>query len=244
MFQHLFERVGFGWAVRISGFISLAACCIAVATITSLRPPTQQKAPLLDLTLFHDVPFVLMVAGSILICLGLFIPFFYIADYAKDQHISANTVFYIISAMNGGGILGRLLPPLLSDAVGKFNVMVPCALLMGLSAFVFWTFAKSLVAIILFAVVYGFFSGAFIAMLIPCVAQISQLNEIGTKIGLLYSIISFAALAGGPAAGALLRAGHGSYTGMIVLCGVSNVAGALFMLVARLRLDRRILALV
>ncbi len=52
------------------------------------------------------------------------------------------------------------------------------------------------------------------------------------------------ALAGGPAAGALLRAGHGSYTGMIVLCGVSNVAGALFMLVARLRLDRRILALV
>ncbi|EIW52339.1 MFS general substrate transporter [Trametes versicolor FP-101664 SS1] len=175
--------------------------------------------------------------------LGLFIPFFYIADYAKDQHISANTVFYIISAMNGGGILGRLLPPLLSDAVGRFNVMVPCALLMGLSALVFWIFAKSLVAIILFAVVYGFFSGAFIAMLIPCVAQISHLNEIGTKIGVLYSIISFAALAGGPAAGALLRAGHGSYIGMIVLCGVSNVAGALFMLVARLRLDRRILAL-
>lgn len=210
MFQHLFEHVGFGWAVRISGFISLAACCIAVATITSLRPTTQQKAPLLDLTWFHDIPFVLMVAGSILICLGqcymfkalrrsrlykllgLFIPFFYIADYAKDQHISANTVFYIISAMNGGGILGRLLPPLLSDAVGRFNVMVPCALLMGLSALVFWIFAKSFVAIILFAIVYGFFSGAFIAMLIPCVAQISQLNEIGTKIGVLYSIISFA----------------------------------------------------
>ncbi|KAI0823283.1 MFS general substrate transporter [Trametes gibbosa] len=244
MFQHLFERVGFGWAVRISGFISLAACCIAVATTTSLRAPTQQKAPALGLALFRDVPFVLVVGGSLLICLGLFIPFFYIADYAKDNHISANTIFYILSAMNGGGILGRLAPPLLSDAVGRYNVIVPCAFLMGLSALVFWIFAKTLVAIILFAVVYGFFSGAFIAMLIPCVAQISELSEIGTKIGVLYSIISFAALAGGPAAGALLRAGQGSYTGMIVLCGVSNVAGAVFMLAARLRLNRRILALV
>ncbi|KAH9849483.1 MFS general substrate transporter [Lenzites betulinus] len=244
MFQHLFERVGFGWAVRISGFISLAACCIAVLTITSLRAPTQQKTPSLGLALFRDVPFMLVVGGSILICLGLFIPFFYIADYAKDNNISANTIFYILSAMNGGGILGRLAPPLLSDAVGRYNVIVPCAFLMGLSALVFWIFAKTLVAIILFAVVYGFFSGAFIAMLIPCVAQISQLSEIGTKIGVLYSIISFAALAGGPAAGALLRAGHGSYTGMIVLCGVSNVAGAVFMLAARLQLNRRIFALV
>ncbi|KAI0629937.1 MFS general substrate transporter [Trametes polyzona] len=244
MFDHLFDRVGFGWAVRISGFISLAACCVAVATVTSLRPPAQQKPPALSLTLFRDVPFMLVVAGSLLICLGLFIPFFYIADYARDNHIPAHTVFYIISAMNGGGIFGRLAPPLLSDAAGRFNVMVPCALLMGLSALVFWVFAKTLVAIILFAIVYGFFSGAFIAMLIPCVAQISELNEIGTRIGVLYSIISFAALAGGPAAGALLRAGHGSYTGMIVLCGVSNVAGALFMLAARLRLDRRIMVLV
>ncbi|KAI0350162.1 MFS general substrate transporter [Trametes cingulata] len=244
LFQQLFERVGFGWAVRISGFISLAACCVAVATVTSTRPPGQQKASVLNYALLRDVPFVLVVAGSILICLGLFIPFFYIADYAKDNGISATTIFYILSAMNGGGTLGRLAPPLLSDAVGRFNVMVPCAFLMGLSALVFWIFAKSLVAIVLFAIVYGFFSGAFIALLIPCVAQISDRKEVGTKIGMLYSIISFAALAGGPAAGALLRAGHGSYTGMIVLCGVSNVAGSLFMLWARLRLDRRTLAVV
>ncbi|KAI0671264.1 MFS general substrate transporter [Trametes maxima] len=241
MFQQLFQRLGFGWAVRISGFISLAACCIAVTTITSLRPPTPQKTPILNPAWLRDVPFVLVTGGGILICLGLFIPFFYIADYARDHGIPSSTVFYILSAMNGGGILGRLAPPLLSDAVGRYNVMVPCAFLMGLLALVFWTFAKTLVAILLFAIVYGFFSGAFIAMLIPCVAQISDLQEIGSRIGMLYSIVSFAALAGGPAAGALLRAGNGSYTGMIVLCGVFNIAGSVFLLCARFRLDRRIM---
>lgn len=127
--------------------------------------------------------------------LGLFIPFFYIADYARDHNISANTAFYIISAMNGGGILGRLVPPFASDLLGRFNIITPCAFLLGLSALVFWVFAKTLVSIVLFAIIYGFLSGAFIAMLIPCVAQISEgekIKEIGTRIGILYSIISFA----------------------------------------------------
>jgi hypothetical protein len=47
-----------------------------------------------------------------------------------------------------------------------------------------------LVALMLFAAVYGFFSGAFISLITPCVAQISDISQIGTRIGMLYSIIS------------------------------------------------------
>ena len=92
--------------------------------------------------------------------------------------------------MNAGGIPGRLLPSMLSDKLGRFNVLVPCAMFTGLSAVVFWPFAKDLAAIVVFAVVYGFFSGAFNALVIPCVAQISDIREIGTRVGVLYSIIS------------------------------------------------------
>ncbi|KAI8986299.1 MFS general substrate transporter [Trametes punicea] len=244
MFRDLFERVGFGWAVRISALISLAACCVAIVTVTSLRSPTQAKAPFVDLALLRDIPFLLLTAGSVAICLGLFIPFIYIAEYARDKSISDDMAFYILSALNGGGILGRLAPPFLSDALGRFNVLVPCAFLMALLALLFWMFAKTLATIIVFSVLYGFFSGAFTAMIIPCVAQISPDGKIGTRIGMLYSIISFGALAGGPAGGALLKAGHGSYTGMIILCGVSNLAGSFFLLWARLHLNRRTMALV
>ncbi|RDX44144.1 MFS general substrate transporter [Lentinus brumalis] len=247
MFKQLFDTVGFAWAVRIltvSGFISLACCIVAVCTVTTSQPPVRREGPLLDSSHFRDVPFVLVISGSVFVCLGLFIPFFYIADYAQDHGLSANTAFYIISALNGGGIIGRLAPPLVSDVVGRFNVITPCAFLLGMSALVFWIFAKTLVSILLFAILYGFLSGAFIAMLIPCVAQISEgekLKEIGTRIGMLYSIVSFAALAGGPAAGAILKANNGSYHGMIILCGVANLVGSLFMLWARFRLDSRLL---
>ncbi|KAI1789938.1 MFS general substrate transporter [Ganoderma leucocontextum] len=224
MFQRLFVEVGFPWAVRISGFISLACCAVAIATVTSRREPVRHQAPWIDGKIFQDVPFMLAVAGSVFVCLGM------------TTGISATTAFYVLSAMNGGGIVGRLAPPLVSDFIGPFNIIVPCAFLLGLSPLVFWIFAKSLVAILLFAILYGFLSGGFIAILIPCVAQISEPNEIGTRIGVLYSIVSFGALAGGPAAGALLKADHDSYAGLIALCGVANILGSFFMLWSRIRL--------
>lgn len=92
--------------------------------------------------------------------------------------------------MNMGGIFGRIAPAWLSDTVGRFNLLAPSAFLSGLSCLVFWLFAKSLVSIMAFAMTYGFFSGAFISVITPCIAQISDITVIGTRIGMLYSIIS------------------------------------------------------
>ena len=71
MFQRLFAQVGFPWAVRISGFISLACCTFAVTTVTSRRSPVRDAGPWLDIKVFKDAPFMLVVAGSALVCLGL-----------------------------------------------------------------------------------------------------------------------------------------------------------------------------
>ena len=40
------------------------------------------------------------------------------------------------------------------------------------------------------AALYGLFSGAFNALIIPCVAQISGPADIGTRVGMLYTSIS------------------------------------------------------
>ena len=93
--------------------------------------------------------------------------------------------------MNAGGVLGRFVPPLLSDMFGCYNVMFPSVFLMGLLTLVFWPFATTVASIMLFAAIYGFFAGAFNALIVPCIAQISDIREIGVRIGLLYSIISF-----------------------------------------------------
>jgi MFS family permease len=122
---------------------------------------------------------------------GLFIPFFYIVDYAHDLAIPARMTFIVLAVMNAGGVIGRIAPAYLSDTLGRFNLLAPAAFLSGVLCVLFWMFARALVPLMLFAAAYGFTSGAFISVITPCVAQISDIRQIGSRIGILYSIISF-----------------------------------------------------
>lgn len=195
----------------------------------------------------------------------MFTPYFYIADYTESLHISSNAAFCVLSAMNAGGVFGRVVPAWLSDKIGRFNLLCPSAFLSGLSCLVLWMFGKDLLAIIFFAVLFGLFSGAFISVVTPCVAQISDIREIGTRIGALYTLISvpwvsscsiclffvahltrtcffsYSSLFGGPIAGALVQSQNGVYTASIALAGSSMILGSVLLLITKLMIDQRFL---
>ncbi|KIY52448.1 MFS general substrate transporter [Fistulina hepatica ATCC 64428] len=252
MYQRLFEAVGFGWGVRISCLISTVCCGIALLTVSCHEFKEKDPGPCVDCSSVRDMRFILLAGGSCFVSLGIYIPNFYISEYALTASISPAMTFYVLSVLNAGGIFGRIAPASLSDAVGRFNLIVPAALLSGVACLVFWLFAKTLVPIMLFAAVYGFLSGAFIALITPCVAQISELRVIGTRIGMLYTIVSVPSLVGEPIAGALLAHAqqHAAsvaptttvYTSMIIYSGATLVAGSLLIFCAKLQTDRRILA--
>ncbi|KAF7300014.1 Monocarboxylate permease-like protein [Mycena kentingensis (nom. inval.)] len=244
MLERLFQQVGFGWAIRISGLVSGVGCCLALATVTRYAPPKQRGAACRLGDTFRDSRFTLLAAGSCFVALGLFIPFIFIVEYAHDIAIPARQDFIVLAVMNAGGILGRFVPAYLSDRVGRFNLLVPSALLSGLLCVFLWIFARTLAPLLVFAAAYGFTSGAFISLITPCVAQISDIRMIGSRIGILYSIIATPAVIGAPTAGALLQAGgklH-SYTGMVLFSGLTLIVGSLFLLLAKLKIDPRLLA--
>lgn len=209
MLQRLFLTCGFGWGVRISGFICLALCAVACCTVSSRLRRARASAPWFDMRHLRDEQFVLLTVGSVFISLGkviasitwqhrahiaptgLFIPNFYIVSYAIDRGVSPDTAFYVLAVLNAGGILGRIAPAMLSDAAGRFNILVPAAALTGLCTLLGWTLARGLPGILLYAALYGFCSGAFNALILPCIAQVSRITEIGARIGLLYSVLSF-----------------------------------------------------
>jgi MFS family permease len=142
--------------------------------------------------------------------------------------------------MNAGSVVGRVLPAYLSDAIGRFNLLAPFAFLAGLSCLFLWRFAHTLPLVFVFASLYGFFSGAFISVINPCVAQISDEHELGTRIGMLYSLISFPALLGGPVAGMLLARHQDSYEEIAIFSGLNLVIGSLLILCAKLAINRNL----
>ncbi|EIW56757.1 MFS general substrate transporter [Trametes versicolor FP-101664 SS1] len=239
LLQYLFAHVGFARGLQISAVICLVLCATATATVTSRIAPgkVETEKPWFNLRALKDARFSLLVIGSCFVSLGLFTPFCFIVSYATDHNVDPTTAFYVLALLNLASVLGRIAPAHFADAFGRFTLLVPCAFLAGLSTLLLWSTAHTLPQLLVYAAMYGLFSGAFNALIVPCIAQISDIREIGMRIGLLYSIISFPSLIGNPTAGALLRVCHGSYTGLIVLSGVSVMVGSLFMLASKLRIN-------
>ena len=70
--------------------------------------------------------------------------------------------------------------------------MTICSLLTGGSILALWlpfSYHPSHAGIIVFAVVYGFVSGAVVSLLMPCVAKVGSIETIGQRFGTFQTVI-------------------------------------------------------
>lgn len=137
--------------------------------------------------------------------------------------------------LNGIGLLGRLLPNYLADRVGPLNLLAPACLLSGLMMF-FWIDVDSPWKLYVWTTFYGITGGA-IQSLFP--AGLSSLTtdprKQGTRMGMVFTIVSFAVLTGNPIAGAIITGTPGNkYIGAQVFAGCDLLVGSGFIVAARM----------
>lgn len=227
MFHSLQPRIGFGWTTRIIGLIALVTLGFAnLVTRRRVLPTTRRK--LLDVSALREAPFMLCTAGFFFGFLGLYIPFFYITPYALIKtRAGATLAFYFVPILNAGSIVGRLVPNALADRIGALNVLIPCTLACGVLAFT-WTAVHENAGLIAFAILYGFFSGAFVSLPPSTITSLSNdLSKVGTRLGMSFGICGIGVLIGSPVGGALLNLHTGHFfhaqlfgaVVMIISCG-------------------------
>lgn len=96
-----------------------------------------------------------------------------------------------------------------------------------------WIPGKTNATIIVYLIVFGFTSGGFISLGPACIAQISDIRQIGIRTGTAYAVQSFGGLTGAPIAGAILKAQNGDYLGLQLFCGLSMLVGFIMFSIAR-----------
>ena len=65
------------------------------------------------------------------------------------------------------------------------------------------------------------------------VASFSDVRSIGTRNGSLYGVAAFGVLIGSPVAGAIVGDQDGSFSGLIIFCGLSILVGTVFAIMSR-----------
>ncbi|KAK4140138.1 major facilitator superfamily domain-containing protein [Dichotomopilus funicola] len=229
--DRVMQRVGFYGAVRYTALligILLALSCFAVRSRMP-RKKWNRDAKWFDVGLFKEKQFALYTFGSFFVMWGLWAPFDFISSMALSRDFSPELSFYLISIINAASIPGRILPPHLGDRIGHFNVLTVSGLLTGASILALWlpfNYHTSQAGIIVFALVYGFVSGAFVCLLMPCVAKSGSLDTLGQRFGTFQTIIAVSSLTGLPIMGAILnRQGDTDYSGLQIFAVATCLIG-------------------
>ncbi|KAK1762769.1 MFS general substrate transporter [Phialemonium atrogriseum] len=240
MARQLLPSAGFPWTMRAIGFVQLASLVVAN---TFLRPriPPRRTGPLVEWAAFRELEYTFYAAGSFFIFLGVYFAFYYLASFSRDIiGMSYTDSLNLILVINGMGILGRLGPNLLADRVGPINVFIPTAMVAGVCVFC-WLAVRDVAGMYVWTVFYGIVGGGIQSLFPAGLSSLTpDLRRAGVRMGMVFTINSFAVLAGPPIAGRLVTAAGGSYVGAQGFAGAALLVGTGFLVAARVVKGRRL----
>lgn len=257
MARELLPGVGFAWTMRAIGFIQLAVLVVANACLRTRIPPRRTGA-MVEWGAFKELEYTFFAVGAFLVsravrrwcdddanvlqCFtGLYFPFYYIASFSRDIiGMPYTESLNLLLVLNGCGVIGRLGPNHIADKLGPMTVFVPVALAMAVCMFA-WMGVTSVGGLYAWCAFYGIAAGG-IQSLFPAglTSLTTDLKKTGVRMGMIFTLNSFATLMGPPVAGALITRMGGKYYGAQAFAGAFILVGAFFMAAARTVKSRRL----
>jgi len=232
--------IGFHNGVRISAAINAGLLIIAMLLMKTRLPPNKAPRNVLMIAkkFMSEPPYAIMVAGAFLVLMGLYYPFFFIQINAVNNGLDTKLAFYTVAILNGASVVGRVIPNALARPCGTFNVVIFCTLISGI--LVFCTLViHNVGSTVVFTILFGFFSGAYIGMLAPMIGSLAKSDkEIGARLGICFTFAGFGGLIGTPICGALLTKGF-IWWRPILFSGLSVLIGTFCFVITRFMVVRQ-----
>lgn len=268
MIQSLLPKVGWGWSIRIMGFVLMVLCAISIALCRSRVPPRKGanvswRDALPDPRIFFDGTgaMAFTTAGVLLTDMAYFIPVTYAPSYyIARQHLSGEALtgtaafaYQLLAILNAASCIGRAVAGELADRFGRYNTMIISLFLCIVSVLAFWlpdTLVPDLPndsLLVVFVLLFGFVSGSNVSLTPICLGQLCETQEYGRYYASCFTVVSFGVLISIPIAGSLLDAVHETgkeqYWGIALFTGASYIASFLCFVWVRIKvkgLDWRI----
>ncbi|KAG6000641.1 hypothetical protein E4U21_005270 [Claviceps maximensis] len=239
MARQLLPRIGFSWTVRAMGLVVLANS-VMIYLLLKPRLPPQKSGPVVDMDAFRDRSYLLFAMSMFFTIWTAYFGYFYARQYAvKVLGANQSTSFNLLLVVSAVGYSGRLIPALIADRFfGPIKTFIPILFGMAICMFT-WIEVKSIASYYVWIFAFGFFGAAIHTMFPSTLAFLTKknLSMAGTRIGMIFTIVSVSGLTGPPLAGKLVEVCHGSYWGLQMWAGTSTMMGGL-LLVATSLADR------
>ncbi|TVY75623.1 Aspyridones efflux protein apdF [Lachnellula suecica] len=224
------SSLGFGWSIRVVGFIILPVLLYSCLTVRSRLPPRTTSFFLPSA--FKQRDFILLIVAEFFMFLGMFTPLFFIPSYAVSRGVDTKLASYLLAILNAASTFGRILPGILADRFGRLNMLGCGGMLTGITIFCM-TKAETTAALVVYSIAIGFCSGTIIsnggAAFSVCT---KDPRNIGTYMGMGMGLAGVAALIGPPVNGVLVK-DFGGYFQASMFSGAMCTFGGLFVFVVK-----------
>ncbi|KAF2471791.1 MFS transporter, MCP family, solute carrier family 16, member 10 [Lindgomyces ingoldianus] len=244
----LARRVGIEWTFRIQGLLTFSTG-IPAAWLLKDRVPLR-NAPFVDLEMFRSVPFIAVFLAGAVGTFALFVPPYFLPLFAQSIGLSSSTGAGLVAGFNACNAVGRFLAGPLCDKIGPVNMFLITMLLNAVSMLAIWPVSDALGPLAVFAMLNGVANGSFFTTLPTVVASMFGPGRAAVAMGMAVTGWTGGYLMGAPIAGYLLQAGGGRedggrqkinvYRPAIFYAGGIALASSMFVLFARVKMDRRV----
>ncbi|KAH8733813.1 major facilitator superfamily transporter [Ilyonectria robusta] len=233
MVRQLLPQIGFAWTIRSIALIQFATLILAGFFMKSRIPP-RSAGPLVEWAAFRDLEYTFYAIGAYLAFWSTYFAFHYLAAFSRDiLGMSYSSSLDLLLVLNGIGGPGRVIPAYIGDKIGPVNVYMSCTLVAGLIMYC-WAAVDSVAGLYVWASFYGIAVGGVQSVFPAGLTSLTaDPQKQGTRMGMVFTIVSFATLTGSPIAGAIISSQGGKYVGAQVFSGTSMVLATVFIAAAR-----------
>lgn len=257
--RRLINEVGFSWTNRILGFIYMPMAVVMVLTLRQRVPfghgeKKQWKVARLTnkIQFLKNKLFLVLLLSFTIENLGLYPGLFYIdVNGERLQKKLGHALVkndYLVSILNSTSFLGRLLPGILADRLGRLNVLIPLLALTGILPFAMWIPAQSSERVLIaYAALWGFCSGAEVSLFPVVIPQMFGLKDNHTRLALFFAIGAIGGLFGPMICGAFIPVesnsnGTEGFAKVAIFVGATLLGGAAILAWVRLHVNPRLTA--
>ncbi|KAF2747965.1 MFS general substrate transporter [Sporormia fimetaria CBS 119925] len=204
-------KFGYAWSIRIVGFIFLTCLIVGNFLIKARIPPTRpaKKKPIISLSVLADLRFAFLTIAIFGIEVVLVGALGLLPTYVSESTpFGSDTGFVLISVLNAGSCVGRVVPGYVADKLGRFNTLLVMILFTLVIMLTLWLpfGTTSLRVLYAFAAIFGFSTGSWMALTPSCIGELCRAEEFGRYFGSVYVFASLSTLICIPIGGQLLEA--------------------------------------
>lgn len=252
MTRSLLPKLGFGWTVRVMGFMQMGIAALLIACLKPRLPP-RPSGPLVEWSAFREAPYTLYIIGMFFNWMPMYFAFFYArepprhasrtsADISKISSFGRDIIglsyaesINVLIMLNGLGALGRFLPAVLADLkLGPLNAMLIPNVLSAILMYT-WPSVHTVPGLWAFAAFDGLIPNGVQGLWPATLASLTDdITKTGTRLGMGFTVVSFACATGPPLGGALIQLDNGGYRYASIWAGTSFLVGSVFMIAARI----------